>query len=369
MRILITGAKGFIGRNLVIGLKNRQFYEIFEYDKDSDPDMLEEYCKRAEFVFHLAGVNRPREASEFIDGNIEFTAALLEALKRHNNTCPVMYSSSIQASLDNPYGRSKKAGEDLLLQYNRDTGAKVYIYRFPNIFGKWCRPNYNSVIATFCYQISRNLPITVNDRGTILQVTYIDDLVKELINALNDRPHRNGTYCEVPEVYQVTLGDIADLISSFRDGRENGSVPYVQDPFIKKLHSTYLSYLPEDQFGYALQMKEDQRGSFTEFIKTPDRGQISVNISKPGIIKGNHWHQTKNEKFLVVSGRGVIRLRRIDSDHVTEYYVSGERLEVIEIPAGYTHNIENIGDSDLVTIIWVNECFQPEQADTYAMEV
>lgn len=369
MKILITGAKGFIGKNLVAELKNRNYTDIFEYDKDTDPDLLDKYCKEADFVFHLAGVNRPKDESEFMEGNFGFTSTLLEKLKKYGNICPVMISSSIQAKLDNPYGRSKKAGEDLLFNYSQETGARVLVYRFPNVFGKWCRPNYNSAIATFCHNIARDLPITVNDPKVVLNLVYIDDLVNELINALEGKENRVGDFCEVPVVYTVTLGKIVELIYSFKKSREELSIPDMSDEFTKKLYSTYLSYLPEDQFSYELKMNVDNRGSFTEFIRTLDRGQVSVNISKPGITKGNHWHHTKNEKFLVVSGNGVIRFRKIDSDEIIEYFVSGDKLEVVDIPPGYTHNIENLGDTDMVTIMWANEPFDPENPDTYYLEV
>lgn len=369
MKILITGAKGFIGKNLVAELKNRNYTDIFEYDRDTDPDLLDKYCEEADFVFHLAGVNRPKDESEFMEGNFGFTLTLLEKLKKYGNICPVMISSSIQAKLDNPYGRSKKAGEDLLFNYSQETGAKVLVYRFPNVFGKWCRPNYNSAIATFCHNIAHDLPIIVNDPKIVLNLMYIDDLVNELINALEGKENRVGDFCEVPVVYTVTLGKIVELIYSFKKSREELSIPDMSDEFTKKLYSTYLSYLPEDQFSYELKMNVDNRGSFTEFIRTLDRGQVSVNISKPGIIKGNHWHHTKNEKFLVVSGNGVIRFRKIDSDEVIEYFVSGDKLEVVDIPPGYTHNIENLGDTDMVTIMWANEPFDPENPDTYYLEV
>ena len=369
MKILITGAKGFIGKNLVIELKNRNYTDIFEYDKDTPLDMLEKYCKECDFVFHLAGVNRPKEQSEYMEGNFGFTSTLLDTLKKYKNNCPVMLSSSIQARLNNPYGNSKKAGEDLLFNYNKETNAKVLIYRFPNVFGKWCRPNYNSVIATFCYNIARDLPIIVNDSSAVMNFVYIDDVVNELINALGSKEYINGNFCEVPIVYTITLGEIVDLLYSFKESREKRFVPDMSNEITKKLYSTYLSYLPEDQFSYELKMNIDNRGSFTEFIKTPDRGQVSVNISKPGISKGNHWHYTKNEKFLVVSGKGVIRFRKIDSDDIIEYFVSGEKMEVVDIPVGYTHNIENLGDTDMVTIMWANELFDPENPDTYYLEV
>ncbi len=304
-----------------------------------------------------------------MEGNFGFTSTLLEKLKKYGNICPVMISSSIQAKLDNPYGRSKKAGEDLLFNYSQETGARVLVYRFPNVFGKWCRPNYNSAIATFCHNIAHDLPIIVNDPKIVLNLVYIDDLVNELINALEGKENRVGDFCEVPVVYTVTLGKIVELIYSFKKSREELSIPDMSDEFTKKLYSTYLSYLPEDQFSYELKMNVDNRGSFTEFIRTLDRGQVSVNISKPGITKGNHWHHTKNEKFLVVSGNGVIRFRKIDSDEIIEYFVSGDKLEVVDIPPGYTHNIENLGDTDMVTIMWANEPFDPENPDTYYLEV
>lgn len=369
MKILVTGAKGFIGRNLVAELRNRKYNDIFEYNKETDFALLDEYCQEADFVFHLAGVNRPKEQSEFMEGNFGFTLTLLDILKKHQNTCPVMISSSIQAEQDNPYGESKKAGEDLLLDYSKKTGAKALIYRFPNVFGKWCRPNYNSVVATFCHNIAHDLPITVNDPSVVMNLVYIDDVVEELINSLTGKENKKGDFCEVPVVYRIMLGKIVELIYSFKRSREDRSIPNMSDEFTRKLYSTYLSYLREDQFSYELKMNVDIRGSFTEFIKTADRGQVSVNISKPGITKGNHWHHTKNEKFLVVSGKGVIRFRKIDSDEVLQYFVSGDKMVVIDIPTGYTHNIENLGDTDMVTIMWANEPFDAEKPDTYFLEV
>lgn len=369
MKILVTGAKGFIGKNLISELKNRKYDDIFEFDRDTDPNLLDDYCKEADFVFHLAGVNRPKEQSEFMEGNFGFTSELLENLKKHKNTCPIMISSSIQADLDNPYGESKKAGEDLLLNYSKETGAKVLVYRFPNVFGKWCRPNYNSAVATFCHNVAHDLPIQVNDPSVVMNLVYIDDVVNELINDLENNENKVGEFCEVPVVHTITLGEIVDLIYSFKKSREDRSVPNMADEFTKKLYSTYLSYLPEDKFSYELKMNVDQRGSFTEFIKTPNRGQVSVNISKPGITKGNHWHHTKNEKFLVVSGKGVIRFRKIDAEEIIEYFVSGDKMEVVDIPTGYTHNIENLGDTDMVTIMWANEAFDLEKPDTYYLEV
>ncbi|WP_426350437.1 capsular polysaccharide biosynthesis protein CapF [Alloiococcus sp. CFN-8] len=369
MKILITGAKGFIGKNLIAELKNRKYLDILEYDIDTNQLLLEEYCQEADFIFHLAGVNRPKEQSEYMEGNFGFTSILLDKLKEHKNNCPIMISSSIQAEQDNPYGKSKKAGEDLMFSYGKDTGAKILVYRFPNVFGKWCRPNYNSAVATFCNNIARNIPITVNDPSVVMNLVYIDDVVEELINALTGKENKDGDFCVVPMVHTITLGEIVDLIYSFKKSRDQLSIPNVSDNFTKKLYSTYLSYLPEDNFSYKLKMNVDNRGSFTEFIKTSERGQVSINISKPGITKGNHWHHTKNEKFLVVSGKGVIRFRKIDSDKVIEYYVSGDKLEVVDIPTGYTHNIENLGETDMVTVMWANEQFDTEKPDTYYLEV
>jgi UDP-2-acetamido-2,6-beta-L-arabino-hexul-4-ose reductase len=280
-----------------------------------------------------------------------------------------MLASSIQALIDNPYGISKKAGEDLLFTYSKETHAKVFVYRFPNVFGKWCRPNYNSAVATFSYNIANDLPITINDRNVVMNLIYIDDLVKELINALEGRENRKDEFCYVEPVHTVKLGDIVDLLYSFKESRNNRFIPSTIDPFTKKLYANYLSYLPTDQFSYDLKMNVDHRGSFTEFLKTPDRGQVSINISKPGIVKGNHWHHTKNEKFLVVSGLGVIRFRKIDDQNIIEYHVSGDKLQVVDIPPGYTHNIENLGDTNMVTVMWANEIFDPERPDTIFVEV
>lgn len=369
MNILVTGAKGFIGKNLIVELKNRKYDDIFEFDRETNPNLLDDYCKQADFVFHLAGVNRPKEQAEFMEGNFGFTSDLLNSLKKHKNTCPVMISSSIQAELDNPYGESKKAGEDLLFSYRKETGAKVLVYRFPNVFGKWCRPNYNSAVATFCNNVAHDLPIQVNDPSVVMNLVYIDDVVNELIKALEGKENKVEEFCEVPVVHTITLGKIVDLVYSFKKSREDRSVPNMADEFTKKLYSTYLSYLPEDKFSYELKMNVDQKGSFTEFIKTSDRGQVSVNISKPGITKGNHWHHTKNEKFLVVSGKGVIRFRKIDSEKIIEYFVSGDKMEVVDIPTGYVHQITNTGSEDLITIMWANEIYNPESPDTHYMEV
>jgi UDP-2-acetamido-2,6-beta-L-arabino-hexul-4-ose reductase len=369
MKILVTGAKGFIGKNLISELKNQKYIDIYEYDMDSTLKDLDKYTKDCEFVFHLAGVNRPKNQKEFFEGNFGFTSVLLDNLKKYGNKSPIMLASSIQALLDNPYGVSKKAGEDLLFSFSKETGAKVLVYRFPNVFGKWCRPNYNSAVATFSYNIANNLPITINDPNVVMNLIYVDDLVAELINALKGNENCKNSFCYVEPVHTVKLGEIADLLYSFKASRDNRSIPNTEDAFTKKLYANYLSYLPKDQFSYDLKMNIDHRGSFTEFIKTPDRGQVSINISKPGIVKGNHWHHTKNEKFLVVSGNGVIRFRKIDETEVIEYYVSGDKLEVVDIPPGYTHNIENLGDIDMVTVMWANEMFDPNKPDTIFVEV
>lgn len=382
MNILVTGAKGFVGRNLVSQLHNigsgkakehalsGKSLTVFEYDLDSDLSDLDSYCRQADFVFNLAGVNRPKDRTEFMEGNFGFASTLLSALKKHNNTCPVMISSSVQAALDNPYGESKRAGEQLLFDYGRETGAKVLVYRFPNVFGKWCRPNYNSAVATFCYNIARDLPIQVNDPDVVMNLVYVDDVVDELVAALNGEEHRTGDYCEVPVMHTITLGGIVELITGFKDMHTDLSVPDLGDAFTKKLYSTYLSYLPEEKFIYPLKMNVDERGSFTEIIRTSDRGQFSVNISKPGVTKGQHWHHTKNEKFVVVSGHGLIQLRKIGSEEIIEFEVSGDRMEAVEMIPGYTHNIINLSEREnLVTVMWCNECFDSRKPDTYFEKV
>jgi UDP-2-acetamido-2,6-beta-L-arabino-hexul-4-ose reductase len=369
MKILVTGANGFIGKNLIVELRKRNYDDICEFDVDTNIDLLDKYCKECNYIFHLAGVNRPQNQEDFMTGNFGFTSTLLDMLKKNNNSCPIMLASSVQAKLDNPYGKSKKAGEDLLFAYSKETGAKVKIFRFPNVFGKWCRPNYNSAVATFCHNIAHDYPISISDPELQMTLVYIDDVVNELIDSLKDKENKNGQFCEVSIFHQIKLGEIVRLIESFKLGREKLTIPLLSDPFTKKLYATYLSYLPEQNFSYLLNSNTDNRGSFSEFIKTPDRGQISVNISKPGITKGNHWHQTKNEKFLVVSGKGVIRFRKIDSDKIIEYFVSEEKLEVVEIPPGYTHNISNIGEKDMVTIMWASELFDPNRPDTVFLEV
>lgn len=381
MRILVTGSEGFVGKNLISQLENiktgkdKTFdfssdIEIYECGRSTSYFLLDEYCSKADFVFNLAGVNRPQKEEEFMQGNYEFASDLLEMLKKHNNNCPVMLASSTQAALDNAYGKSKKAGEDLFFSHSKETGAKVLVYRLPNLFGKWCKPNYNSAIATFCHNIARGLDIQINDRKHPMTLVYIDDLVSELIHALKGEETKDGKYCKVAKEHQASLGEIVGLIYSFKESRASLAIADMsEDGFVKKLYSTYLSYLPTDGFSYPLKMHIDHRGSFTEIIRTLDRGQVSVNISKPNITKGNHWHHSKNEKFLVVSGKGVIRFRKVDEKEIFEYYVSGDKLEVVDIPVGYTHNIENLGEDNMVTIMWCNELFDPNKPDTFFLEV
>lgn len=392
MNILVTGAKGFVGKNLVQTLKtirdgkNRTHElsvgEIFEYDLDTSPAMLEEFCQKAEFVFHLAGVNRPKDQAEFMEGNFGFTSVLLDALKRKGNACPVMLSSSIQATLigrygQSDYGRSKLAGEELFFAYGEETGAEVLVYRFPNLFGKWCRPNYNSVVATFCHNMANDLPIQVNDPATQLELLYIDDLVEEMLLALEGKAHRcdyeglnvieGSRYCYVPGTHRVTLGRIAQLLEAFRNQPGTLVMPEIPaNSFEKKLYSTYLSYLPKEKVAFPLKMNVDARGSFTELLKTPGCGQFSVNISKPGITKGQHWHHSKWEFFMVVAGHGLIQMRKLDSDEILNFEVSGNAIQAVHMLPGYTHNIINLSQTeDLVTVMWANEAFDPGRPDTF----
>lgn len=399
MRILVTGAKGFVGRNLCAQLKNIRdgkarcygnvtVNEVMEYDLDTDHGLLDEWCGRADFVFNLAGVNRPKDQAEFMQGNFGFASTLLDTLKRCGNTCPVMLSSSIQATLigrygESDYGKSKLAGENLFFDYGKETGAKVLVYRFPNLFGKWCRPNYNSAVATFCNNIANDLPIQVNDRSTQLELLYVDDLVDEMIAALRGEEHhcefdgvnavlcKDGAYCAVPVSHRATLGEIVDLLESFHSQPQTLMMPEIAEgSFAKKLYSTYLSYLPKEKVAFPLKMNVDDRGSFTELLKTADCGQFSVNISKPGITKGQHWHNTKWEFFIVVSGRALIEERRIGSDDVLRFEVSGDKIEAVHMLPGYTHNIINLSETDdLVTLMWANERFNPEKPDTYFEKV
>ena len=398
MKILVTGAKGFVGKNLAANLynikagKNRtrdlKIEDIFEYDIDSKPEELETYCKECDFVFNLAGVNRPKDQSEFMEGNFGFASTLLDTLRKYNNNCPVMLSSSIQATLvgrygTSDYGKSKLAGEELFFEYSKETGAKVLVYRFPNLFGKWCRPNYNSAVATFCNNIANDLEITVNDRSTELELLYIDDLVEEMLDALEGKEHHcefdgvetvlteGGRYCATPITHHVTLGEIVDLLESFKAQSTSLVMPEIPyNSFAKKLYSTYLSYLPKEKVSFPLKMNGDDRGSFTELIKSESVGQVSVNISKPGINKGEHWHNTKWEFFIVVAGHGLIQERKIGSDEVIEFEVSGDKIEAIHMLPGYTHNIINLSDTEnLVTVMWANEQFDPNHPDTFFEKV
>ncbi len=398
MKVLITGAKGFVGKNLVCNLynikegKNRtrelQIEEIFEYDIDSTLEDLETYCKECDFVFNLAGVNRPKNQSEFMEGNFGFASILLDTLKKYKNNCPVMLSSSIQATLigrygTSDYGKSKLAGEELFFDYGKETGARVLVYRFPNLFGKWCRPNYNSAIATFCNNIANDLEITVNDRNTELELIYIDDLVEEMLDALEGKEHHcefngvdtvmkmEGKYCAVPITHHATLGEVVDLLYSFKKQPESLVIPEIPyNSLAKKLYSTYLSYLPKEKVSFPLKMNADNRGSFTELLKSDKIGQISVNISKPGITKGEHWHNTKWEFFIVVSGHGLIQERKIGTDEMIEFEVSGDNIEAIHMLPGYTHNIINLSETEnLVTVMWANESFDPAHPDTFFEKV
>ena len=397
MKVLITGASGFVGKNLVVSLeairdgkdKTRIITAldkpselvIYKYDIDSKLEELDTYCSDCDFVFNLAGVNRPQNPEEFMSGNFGFASTLLDTLKKHKNTCSVMLSSSVQASLEgryagSEYGKSKRAGEELFFDYAKETGAKVLIYRFPNLFGKWCRSNYNSAVATFCHNAANGLPLQVNDPSVQMDVVYIDDLVDEMIRALGGRETRDGSFCRVPVHYETTLGHLANTIQSFPEIRASLGIPDLSDPLTDKLYATWLSYLPPNSFVYDLKMNADYRGSFTEIVRTTDRGQFSVNVSKPGITKGNHWHHSKNEKFLVLKGTALIRLRKVGKDNDgnefpnVEFKVSGEKLQVVEMIPGYTHSIVNLSDTDeLVTFMWANECFDPTKPDTYFEEV
>ena len=384
MNILITGAKGFVGKNLTAALQNIKdgkdktrpdikIDELFLYDIDSPKELLDTACQSADFVFNLAGVNRPQNAEEFMTGNFGFASTLIDTLKKYNNKCPVMLSSSVQATLvgryNNDYGRSKKAGEELFFNYSAETGAKVLVYRFPNLFGKWCRPNYNSAVATFCNNIANDLPIVVNDSSVELELLYIDDLITEMLDALEGNEHHSvdGKYCAAPVTHKVTLGKIVELLETFKNQPQTllmCEIPH--DSFEKKLYSTYLSYLPKEKASFPLKMNVDARGSFTELLKTEKCGQFSVNISKPGVTKGQHWHHSKWEFFIVVSGKGLIQQRRIGSEEVLNFEVSGDKIEAVHMLPGYTHNIINLSDKDdLVTVMWANECFDVNKPDTF----
>lgn len=368
MKILVTGAKGFVGKNLCFFLKTHERVTLFEYDVDNGPEVLDEALRAADVIFHLAGVNRPLHPEEFETGNTGSIEKICGLLSEYEKTPTIVLSSSIQAGLKNPYGISKRKAEEVLKRFASKTGANCVVYRFKNLFGKWCRPNYNSVIATFCHNIANDLPIQISNPANEIDLTYIDDVVLALVGELDHNEKGFRVANELPS-FTITLGELGHLICSFRDVRSSLVVPDFSKPFVRSLYATYLSYLPTDQLGYPLKMNVDHRGSFTEFIRTPDRGQVSVNISKPGITKGEHWHNTKNEKFLVVSGQGVIRFRRIDDEKIIEYKVSGDRLNVIDIPPGYSHNISNTGETDMVTVMWASEMFDSEHPDTFFEKV
>lgn len=368
MKILVTGANGFIGKHLVLQLKQLN-HEVFSYDKEMSQELFLSYCSQAEFIYHLAGVNRPLKVKEYLEGNYDFTKYLIETLKNVGNPCPILLSSSTQSTLDNPYGKSKKASEDILLDYGKEGQVKVLIYRLDNVFGKWCRPNYNSVIATFCHNIGRDLPIEIHDINKELNLVYIDDVIDDFLKCLEDTSEGNTLYCGISPVYQYKLVEIVDLLYSMKEGRTKGFIPDLSKDFNRKLYSTFLSYLDDEDFSYPLKMHRDERGSFTEVFHSKEKGQISINISKPGIVKGNHYHNSKHEKFLVVSGSGLIRLRKVSEDKIIQYLVDDKNLVIVDIPAGYTHSIENIGEQDMVTVIWVNESFDKENPDTYYLEV
>ncbi len=371
MNILITGAKGFIGRNLTAELSNRASdagYVLYPIDVDATPEQLQEAVSQADFVFHLAGVNRPKDPAEFAAGNRDFTQTLMEMLEGAKKP-PVLLTSSIQAALDNPYGQSKLGAEQAVMDYAARTGAPVYCYRLPNAFGKWSRPNYNSAVATFCHNLTRGLPITVNDPSVMLNLAYIDDIVEEFLRALEGSPCREGEFCAVQPVHQIRLGDMAELLRSFGQMRDRLDVPDQSDPLTRKLYATYLSFLPPEDFSRTPVIHSDARGSFTELLHLGGYGQVSLNVSKPHITKGEHWHHTKHEKFIVIQGEGVIRFRKPGDETVISYRVSGETQTVVDIPPGYTHNIENLGDTDMLTIMWANERFDPAHPDTYRLPV
>lgn len=368
--ILITGAGGFIGKNLVATLKTAGYTDLMLFERDDPPETLAEYAARAGFVYHLAGINRPKDPSEFYAGNAGLTETLLSLLDKAGNKASVLVTSSTQAALDNDYGKSKAQAEQAIFAHGKATGAPVYVFRLPGVFGKWCRPNYNSVVATFCHNSANGLPLSVRDPEYRLPLVYIDDVVASFVAALDGNCTREGDYCVIPVVHETTLGHLAETIEGFAKNRETLDVPdQTPGSLEQKLYSTWLSYLPADRFSYPLNMHCDNRGSFTEFLHTPAHGQVSINISKPGIVKGNHWHHSKNEKFLVVKGTGVIRFRALDSTEVIEYHVSGDKLEVVDIPTGYTHNIENVGEDDMVTVMWANEVFDPDHPDTFFLPV
>lgn len=380
MKVLVVGANGFIAKNLIATLDNiilgkdksyqlRKEIFLYKYSRSMGIELLHKFCKDCNFVFYLAGVNRPKKMEEFYEGNVGFLGRILKELEFWDNKCSIMYASSTQAEMNNEYGNSKKKGEQLLMKYSKEKNIPVYIYRLPNVFGKWSKPNYNSVVATFCHNIAREFPIRIDEPNKILKLVYIDDVVSELISLLNEKKEINNPMT-IDKVYEITIKELAEMLYSFKTTRENKRIPNIKEKsFTHRLYSMYLTYTPKEQLKYPLIMNCDERGSFTELFKTEEKGQFSINITKPGITKGEHWHHTKHEKFIVVNGEGLIRLRKIDSDEIINFHVSGKELEVVDIPAGYTHNIINEGDDDLVTLMWANEEFSQEKPDTYYLKV
>jgi UDP-2-acetamido-2,6-beta-L-arabino-hexul-4-ose reductase len=369
MKILVTGANGFIGKNLIAELRNKGYLDVLEINRQSEPSLLEKFTKDCDFVFHLAGVNRPDDESEFMEGNFEFTSKLLQLLKKQNNQSPVVFTSSIQAEQDNPYGTSKKGAENLLFTYGKDSGVKVLVYRLTNIFGKWCKPNYNSAIATFCHNIARDKEIQIYNTDATITLSYIDDVLVEFLKALDGKESVDGQFCCIPVTHKITVGELANKLYSFKKNRDTLIMPSLESALDKALYGTYLSYLEEDNFSYKLKKNEDNRGWLAEFMKSKSMGQIFVSKTKPGITRGKHWHHTKVEKFLVIQGEAIIKFRRIDTDDVLEYIVNGETPEVVDIPVGYTHSITNTGEDELITVFWASETLNPDKPDTYYLEV
>jgi len=369
MKILVTGAKGFIGKNLIAELKNKGYTDILAYDMDTDPVLLQQYAGQCQFVYHLAGINRPQDENEFMTGNYGFTVELIEALQKNNNRAPILLTSSVQAELDNPYGTSKKAAENLLMNYGINQGIRVMLYRLPNLFGKWARPNYNSVVATFCHNIANEMDITIHDAKALLRLAYIDDVVNEFIAALQERENRKTDgLCYIPTIYETTVGELAEKLYAFKTNRQTLIMPSLLSDFDRDLYATLLSYLPPNGFSYALDMKQDNRGWLAEFVKSNSFGQIFVSKTRPGITRGNHWHHTKVEKFLVIQGQATIKFRSLSTNEAIEYPVSSNKLEVVDIPVGYTHSITNTGDNELITLFWAGEPFNAEKPDTYYLE-
>lgn len=369
MKILVTGSQGFIGKNLIAELRNKGYTDILEFNRRTNKALLDEFTKKCEFIFHLAGANRPQHEIEFMEDNFRLTSELVELLNKNKNKSPILLTSSIQAELNNPYGRSKKAGEDILFSYSKETGTKAMVYRLPNLFGKWCKPNYNSVVATFCHNIARDLKVQINDPNVEITLSYIDDVMAEFIRALEGNENRNGDFCYISKTYKIKIGELADKLYAFQKNRQTLVMPSLESDFDKALYGTYSSYFEESKFSYKLNKKADNRGWLAEFIKSDSMGQIFISKTKPGITRGNHWHHTKVEKFIVVQGEAVIKFRKINTNQVLEYKVNGEIPEVVDIPTGYTHSIQNTGEEDLITLFWASEIFSPDKPDTYYLEV